>query len=90
MVWPLVVVVNAIFTVVLSSPATESVHRPGDEASIALVTTTSLIEGIELSRLVWPLMAEPMPRPTPHWKEESSIHFSKPVVVTLPGTPSPC
>ncbi len=53
-----------------------------------LVTTISLTDGIELSRLACPLIADPMPRPTPHWNDVSSIHFSKPWVVTSPGTPS--
>src|SRR5215469_16703957 len=78
------VVVNTMVTVLLSWPATESVQSPGDAESILLVTTISLIDGIELSRLAWPLVAEPMPRPTPHWKDVSSIHFWWFVSVTSP------
>jgi hypothetical protein len=59
-----------------------------DDLSSRLVTTISLMFGSDDSRVAAPRAAVPMARPTPHWNEFSSIHFSKPVVVTAPSIPS--
>ena len=48
---------------------------------MALVTTISLTEGADDSRSAEPPVGLEMPRPTPHWKLFSSIHFSCPSAV---------
>src|SRR5271165_5154557 len=51
----------------------------GEALSVSLVTTISLTEGVLPSRSEGLLLALLMPRPTPHWKLLTWIHFSWPV-----------
>src|SRR5277367_3530217 len=80
----LVVDVNLIVTLALKSPPTASCHSFGDAFSIRFVTTTSLIDGSDPSRVSSEPCGEVTPRPTPHWNEFTWIQSLKPSVVTDP------
>src|SRR5262249_12063009 len=68
----------------LPLPTVASWKKSGLVSSATFEIVTSLMLGAEASRFELDPVGEAMPRPTPHWTDWTSIHFSWPFAVTCP------